>query len=74
MKKVYKLENLGCAGCAAKMEDKIRRLNGVKDVSINFITQKLTIEASEELFDEAVSNAEKICRRIEPDCRVLIKK
>ena len=73
MKKIFKLENLGCASCAAKMEDKIKKLKGVKDVSINFITQKLTIEASDELFEEVVSNAEKICRRIEPDCRVLVK-
>lgn len=71
MKKTFKLENLGCANCAAKIEDKIRKLKGVREVSINFITQKLILEAEDELFEEAVSNADKICRRIEPDCRVL---
>jgi copper chaperone CopZ len=45
MKKTFKLENLGCANCAAKMEDKIRKLKGVKEVSINFITPKLILEA-----------------------------
>ena len=71
MKKVMQLEDLGCASCAAKMEDAIKKIDGVADASINFITQKLTIEADDEKIDEAVKKASKICKRIEPDCRIV---
>lgn len=47
MRKVYKLEDLDCANCAAKMEDAIRKIDGVQDVSVNFMTQKLTLVCEE---------------------------
>jgi len=71
MKKVFKLEELCCANCARKMEDAIRKLEGVESVSVNFLTQKLSLEAAEESFPEILKKAEKIVRRIEPDCRIL---
>ena len=70
MKKVFKLENLDCANCAIKMEDAIKKIDGVTDVSISFMTQKLTIEADDVLFDDAVKKAVKACRRVEPDCKI----
>jgi len=70
MKKVFKLENLDCANCAAKMEDAIKKIDGVHDASISFMTQKLTIEADDVLFDDAVKKAVKACRRVEPDCKI----
>ncbi len=72
MKKVYKLENLDCANCAAKMEDAIKRLDGVEDASVSFIMQKLTIEASEEKHPEIIKKAVKLCRKIEPDCEIVL--
>ncbi len=45
MKKVLRLENLDCANCATKMENAIRKIDGVKDASVSFMTRKLTIEA-----------------------------
>ena len=48
MKKKFKLEDLDCANCAAKMEDGIKKINGVKDASVSFMTQKMTIAAEEE--------------------------
>ena len=72
MKKKFKLENLGCAHCAAKMETAIKKIDGVTGASINFIMQKLTIEAEDSCFDAAVEEAAKICSKIEPDC-ILIK-
>lgn len=47
MKKIFKLEDLDCANCAAKMEDAIRKIEGVDAVSVNFLSQKLTLEASD---------------------------
>ncbi len=71
MKKTYRLEELDCAHCAAKMEEAIRKLSGVTDASISFMTQKLTLEAEDEKFDEILQQAAKICRKIEPDCRIV---
>ena len=73
MKKVFALENLDCAHCAARMEEGIRKLPGVVDVSVNFLTQKLTLEAEDAAFDKVLKEAVKICRRIEPDCTIVIK-
>ncbi|MEA5050152.1 MAG: cation transporter [Oscillospiraceae bacterium] len=70
MKKTYSLEDLECANCAAKMQDGICRLAGVKAANVNFLTQKLTIEADDAVFDDVLREAVRICRRIEPDCTV----
>ena len=71
MKKVYKLENLDCANCAAKMEDAINKIDGVENADVNFMRQRLTIEAEDNLFDEILKKAEKSCRKIEPDLKIV---
>lgn len=68
MKKTFQMQELDCAHCAAKMEDKIRKLPGVESASISFMAQKLTIEAPKEKMDEILAEAQKICRQLEPDC------
>ena len=72
MKKVIKMENLECANCAAKMEAAIRKIDGVKEVSISFMLQKMTLEADDDVFDTVVEQAKKICKKIEPDCTLKI--
>ena len=71
MKKIYKLENLDCANCSAKMEDDIKKIPGIIHASVNFIRQTLTIEANENIFEEVVNKAVKVCKKIEPDCCIL---
>ena len=71
MKKKFKMENLDCANCAAKMEDGIKKLDGVVDASVSFMTQKLTLEADDARFDEIVEQAQKVCSSIESDCLIL---
>ncbi len=71
MKKVFKLRDLDCANCARKMEDAIRKIDGVEDVQISFMTQKLTLAADDARFDEIVAKAAKACRKVEPDCEIL---
>ena len=71
MKKHFKLIDLDCANCAAKMEDAIRKLDGVNDASVSFLTQKLTLDADDERFEEILDQAVKVCRRVEPDCKIL---
>lgn len=70
MRKVFKLEDLGCANCAAKMEDAINKLDGVEKATINFMMQKLTLVADDDRFDGIVDEAQKIISRIEPDCTI----
>ncbi len=71
MKQVFILENLDCANCAAKMEDAIRRIEGVRYVSISFMAQRMTLEADDAVFAAVLSAAEKAVRRVDPDCRVV---
>ena len=71
MKKTFNLEELDCAHCAAKMEDGIRKLDGVTSASVNFFAQKLILEAEDGRFDEILSAAQKIISKIEPDCKIV---
>ena len=73
MKKRYKLMDLDCANCAAKMEDAIKKIDGVNDASVSFLSQKMTIDAEDDKFDEIVKQAVKVCKKVEPDCEVVVK-
>ena len=70
MKKTFQMIDLDCANCAAKMEQAIAKVPGVQSVSINFMTQKMVLEAEDGRFDAVLAEAEKICRKVEPDCRI----
>ena len=72
MKKVISMQNLDCANCAAKMENEIKKLDGVKSVSVNFMLQRMTIDADDACFDRVVAEAKKICKKIEPACTLKI--
>ena len=71
MKKKFKLEDLDCANCAAKMEDAIRKLDGVQSVTISFMAQKMTLEAEDANFDKVLKQVKKCIKRVEPDCVVV---
>ena len=72
MKKTYMLEDLDCANCAAKMEEAVKKIDGVKFASVDFLAQKMTLEADDEAFDEILKKAIKTIKRVEPDCRVIV--
>ncbi len=72
MKKTFKMEELDCAHCAAKMEDAIRKIKGVQNVTINFMAQKLILEAEDDLFDDVLRQAVKACKKVEPDCTIVL--
>ena len=71
MRKVFKLENLDCANCAAKMEDAIKKIEGVQNASMRFMTQKLVIEADESDMDAIIDKAVQLCKKIEPDMTIV---
>ena len=73
MKKTFKLIDLDCANCAAKMEAAIKKLDGVNDASVSFLSQKMTIDAEDAKFDEIVKQAVKVCKKVEPDCEIVVR-
>ena len=71
MKKTFTLDEVDCANCAARMERKINEIEGVISASVSFMTQKLTIEASENDFDRILKEAQKVVSKIDSDCRII---
>ncbi len=72
MKKKFKLQDLDCANCAAKMEEAIKKIDGVEDANVSFMTQKLTIEADDNRFDEIMKKVVEVCNKVEPDCKIIM--
>ncbi len=71
MRKSYKLDEIDCANCARKLQDKIAALDGVQDVSVNFMTQKLTLQAEDDRFDDVLDRVVCLVGDIEPDCEII---
>ena len=72
MKKKFKLRDLDCANCAAKMEDLIKKIDGVNDASVSFMTQKMMVDADDARFDGIMKEVVKVCAKVEPDCKILL--
>ena len=72
MRRKFKIE-VDCANCAAKMEEAVKKVNGVKDATVSFMTQKLAIEAEDERFDAIMQDVVKACKKVEPDCEIYLK-
>ena len=71
MRKVFKLDEIDCANCAQKLEDAIKKVDGVEDASVNFMTQKLTLVAADDEFDAVLDRVVKRAAKLEPDCEIL---
>ncbi len=72
MKKVFKLQDLDCANCAAKMERAVAKIDGVTFANVSFMSQKLTIEADDAKFDDIMEEVVKTCKKVEPDCIIIL--
>lgn len=72
MTKVFNLEDLDCANCAAKMEQAIAKIDAVHAARVNFISQKMTIDADEACFADVMQKVVKVCHKIEPDCKIIL--
>ena len=68
MKKKFKLQDLDCANCAAKMEDAIKKIPGVNDANVSFMMQKMTVDAEDDKFDAIMEEVVRVCAKVEPDC------
>ena len=71
MKRSFKLDELDCANCAAKMEEAINKIPGVKKATVNFMAQKLILEADDDVFDQMVDEAQKAIDSVEDSCRII---
>lgn len=72
MKITYKLRDLDCANCAAKMENAIAKLPEVSAVTVSFMTQKMIVEYAEGVDEaEGLAKIKKTSHRVEPDCEVV---
>lgn len=72
MKKKFKLQDLDCANCAAKMENAIKKIDGVTDANVSFMTQKLMVEADDDKFDDIMKQVVAVCNKVEPDCKIIM--
>ena len=71
MKKRYNLVDLDCANCAAKMEEAIKKIDGVNTATVSFLTQKMTVDADDSRFEQIMDEVVKVCGKIEPDCEIV---
>ena len=71
MRKSFKLNEIDCANCARELQDELSKLEGVKSVSVNFMTQKLTLEADDAEFDDVLDRVVDFTADAEPDCEIL---
>lgn len=69
MKKKFRIE-VDCASCALKMEEAAKKIEGVNDCKVNFMMQKMTIDASENEFDTIMKNVYNACKKVESDCEI----
>ena len=60
------------ANCAAKMENAIKKIDGVADASVSFMAQKMTVEADDARFDDIMKQIVKACKKVEPDCEIVL--
>lgn len=72
MKKIFKVEELDCAHCAQKIEDAVKKLDGVISANMNFMAQKFTLEANDDIFDDVLKSVLKLAKKIEPDCVIKV--
>ena len=70
MKKTFILEELDCANCASKIEEGIKKVEGIENASVNFMTRKMVIEYNEENETEIIEKVKKVVKRVEPDIKI----
>ena len=73
MTKRFKLIDLDCANCAAKMENAIKKIDGVADATVSFMTQRMTVDADEARFEQIMDQIVAVCKNVEPDCQIVRK-
>ena len=71
MRKTFKLDEIDCANCARRLQDELARVDGVDAVSVNFMTQKLTLSAADDRFEDVLGRVVALAAKVEPDCEII---
>ena len=71
MKKRYKFE-VDCANCAAKVEEAVKKIDGVNDATVNFMAQKMVLDADDARLDEILQEVIAVAKKVEPDCELYL--
>ena len=71
MKKRFKFV-VDCANCAAKVEAAVTKIDGVNDATVNFMAQKLVLDADDARFNDILKEVEAVAKRVEPDCELFV--
>lgn len=66
----FRIDGLDCANCASTLESEISRISLINNVSINFMSQRLSFNCEEDNYDEAVKLIKKIIKKEEPDVTI----
>ena len=72
MKKIVKLEGLCCANCASKIEAGVKKLQGVNEATLSFMTQRLTLDVADGMEDAVLAQARELADKIEPEAEFKI--
>lgn len=72
MKKIFKMNDLDCAHCADRMEQAIGRIEGVNSVTVNFMAQKMIIDAEDANFDKIMEQAQKAVKKVDSNCEIVM--
>ena len=72
MRKTFKIEDLDCPNCAAKLERAICEIDGVTKASVSFIAQKMIVEADENDMEAVIAKIPSAAKKAVPDCTVII--
>lgn len=72
MKKIFKMNDLDCAHCADRIEQAIAKIDGVSSVSVNFMAQKMIIEADDGKFDDIMKQAQKAVKKVDSNCEIVL--
>lgn len=70
MKKTIKLIDLDCANCAAKIENAVKKIEGVTNASVSFMAQKMTLEAPDDKCAQVLEEAKTLIHKLEPDITI----
>lgn len=71
MRKIFKVENVDCANCARKMQDNILKIEGITSATLNFLTQRLTVEFEESKVSTIIEEMQTACRKIDKAVNVI---
>ncbi|MBQ7841045.1 MAG: cation transporter [Lachnospiraceae bacterium] len=71
MQKKFKIE-VDCANCAAKMENAAKKIDGVNNITISFMTQKMVVDVDDSRFDAVLKEIVKTCKKVEPDFEIYL--